>query len=230
MFWQEDEEDNQIEQINDDVQDLLFSIDCKTLPLDHGFTLSQQILQYLPWIEDESRAAIHQIHVAESANGWMRPDDPEQDVLCVSKRTKMTIRLPQSRHQDAQALVGKTLDINGYSLKVGNFRPRKLSRLTTIFARYVDTEGIQDETMFLNNMAKKLAEMGIQVKKMMSGKLASHQTDNGTVLTRKLMLSDLDIAQSLMLQEQGMGGRQLMGIGIFMPHKGIDAVTKKQQS
>jgi hypothetical protein len=43
------------------------------------------------------------------------------------------------------------------------------------------------------------------------------------------MVSDLDVAQSLMLQEQGMGDRQLMGIGIFIPHKGIDAVNKKQQ-
>ena len=230
MFWQEDDDTSDVEQLNDDVQDLLFSIDCKTLPLDHGFTLSQQIRQYLPWIADESRAAIHQIHVAESANGWMRPDDPEQDVLCVSRRTKMTIRLPQSRLEDAQALVGKTLDINGHSLKVGDFHTRKLSRLTTIFARYMDTGGIEDEPEFLNNMAKQLQQLDIRVKKMMSGKLQQHQSPDGPILTRKLMISDLEVAQSLMLQEQGMGDRQLMGIGIFIPHKGIDAVNKKQQS
>jgi CRISPR-associated protein Cas6 len=229
MFWQDDDDNHDAEQQPEDVQDLLFSIECKTLPLDHGFVLSQQIQQHLPWISDEPLAAIHQIHVAESAHGWMRPDDPEQDVLCVSRRTKLMIRLPQSRLEDARALMGKTLDIHGHALKIGDFRTRKLSRLTTLFARYMDTEGTEDETLFLNNMAQQLLEMGIQVKKMMSGKLQSHQTPDGVVITRKLMVSDLDVAQSLMLQEQGMGDRQLMGIGIFIPHKGIDAVNKKQQ-
>jgi CRISPR-associated protein Cas6 len=228
MFWQEDDDNNDAEQLTEDVQDLLFSIECKTLPLDHGFVLSQQIQQHIPWIADEPLAAIHQIHVAESANGWMRPDDPDQDVLCVSRRTKMTIRLPKSRHEDVQHLIGKTLDIQGHILKVGDFRTRKLSRLTTLFARYVDTDGTEDETIFLNNMAQKLREMGIQIKKMMSGRLLTHETPDGIVLTRKLMVSDLDVAQSLMLQEQGIGDKQLMGLGIFIPHKGIDAVNKKQ--
>lgn len=228
MFWQDYDDNNDAKPLAEGVQDLLFSIDCKTLPLDHGYVLSEQIQQYLPWISEEPLAAIHQIHVAESANGWMRPDDPEQDVLCVSRRTKLTIRLPESRLEDVQALIGKSLDIHGHTLTVGEFRTRKLSRLTTLFARYMDTQGTEDETLFLNNMAQKLREMDIQIKKMMSGKLQSHQTPSGVVLTRKLMVSDLDVAQSLMLQEQGMGDRQLMGIGIFIPHKGIDAVNKKQ--
>ena len=31
-------------------------------------------------------------------------------------------------------------------------------------------------------------------------------------------------------QQQGLGDKQLLGIGIFMPHKGIDAVNKKQEN
>lgn len=229
MFWQEDDDKKEIAEIPDDVQDLLFSIDCKSLPLDHGYVLYQQVLQYLPWLEDEPVAGIHQIHVAESANGWIRPEDPENEVLCVSRRTKMTIRLPKHRLQDAKALTGKVLDIEGHRLQVGEYRTRKLSRLTTIFARYMATGGIEDETEFLQNMASQFRMKGIKVKKMMSGKLLSHHTDDGPLLTRKLMVSDLDVEQSLMLQQQGLGEYQLMGIGIFLPHKGIDAVNKKQE-
>lgn len=229
MFWQEDDDQNQVPEVPEDVVDVLFSIDCKTLPLDHGYVLSQEILKHLPWMAQESGAGIHQIHVAESANGWIRPDDPDQDVLCVSRRTKMTLRLPSYRLEDARSLTGKVLDIHGHKLQVGDFKTRKLSKLTTIFARYMDTEGIKDEADFLQNMANKLKKLGIKVKKMMSGKLIEHHTADGAILTRKLMISDLDVKESLLLQEQGIGDKQLMGIGIFMPHKGIDAVNKKQE-
>lgn len=230
MFWQEDKADGEAYKVPDDVQDLLFKIDCKTLPLDHGYALSEQIVAHLPWMKDEPQAAIHQIHVAESANGWMRPEDPETEVLCVSHRTKMTIRLPAQRFDDAQALVGKTLDIGGYPLTVGKFSTRKLSKLTTIFARYLDTDGSDDETLFLETVHGQLLDKGIKVKKMMSGRLIRHQTDKGEILTRKLMISDLEVEESVLLQQQGLGNKQLLGIGIFLPHKGIDAVNKKQQN
>ena len=205
MFWQEEDDQNVVEQVPEMVQDLLFSIDCKTLPLDHGYALSREIQRHLPWIADEPGAAIHQIHVAESANGWMRPEDPDNEVLCVSRRTKMTLRLPQHRFEDVKALTGQTLDIDGHQLTVGEFRLRKLSKLTTIFARYMATDGIEDEAEFLHAMAQRLRALDIKVKKMMSGKLLEHQTPDGPILTRKLMISDLEVAQSLMLQEQGLG-------------------------
>ncbi len=230
MFWQEDKDEGGAYQVPEDVQDLLFRIDCKTLPLDHGFELSEQIVSHLPWMKDEPQAAIHQIHVAESANGWMRPEDPETEVLCVSHRTRMTLRLPAHRFADAQALVGKTLEIGGYPLKVGKFSTRKLSKLTTIFARYLDTDGSEDEALFLQNVHRQLLDKGIKVKKMMSGRLMKHRTDQGEILTRKLMISDLEVEESVLLQQQGLGDKQLLGMGIFMPHKGIDAVNKKQQN
>ena len=230
MFWQEDDDSADNVVTPDDVVDVLFRIDCRSLPLDHGFVLSEQILKYLPWMRDEELAAIHQIHVAESANGWMRPDDPDTESLQVSKRTKMILRLPSSRLDDARALVGQRLDIAGHSLVVGDFTTRQLSRLTTIFARYIDTGGSEDEHEFLRNMHELLLDsMGIKVKKMMSGRLLRHQTPSGAVLTRKLMVSDLDVQQTLRLQKHGIGDRQLMGLGIFLPHKGIDAVNKKQE-
>ncbi|MBT3205420.1 MAG: type I-MYXAN CRISPR-associated protein Cas6/Cmx6 [Gammaproteobacteria bacterium] len=229
MYWQEDEEKGEKYQVPEDVLDLLFKIECKSLPLDHGFALSEQIIQQLPWIKEEARVGIHQIHVAESANGWMRPDDPETEVLNVSRRTKMTIRVPTTRLEDIKALTGKTLDINGHSLKVGTYSTRKLSKLTTIFARYMDTDGTEDENKFLEGMVQKLLEKDIKVKKMLSGKLMTHKTDQGTILTRKIMISDLDVMQSVLLQEQGLGDKQLLGMGIFIPHKGIDAVNKEQE-
>ncbi len=160
----------------------------------------------------------------------MRPDNPETEVLNLSRRTKMIIRVPTTRLEDIKALTGKTLDINGHLLKVGTYSTRKLSKLTTIFTRYMDTDGTEDENKFLEGMVHKLLEKDIKVKKMLSGKLMRHQTDQGMLLTRKIMISDLDVKESVLLQEQGLGDKKLLGMGIFMPHKGIDAVNKKQEN
>jgi hypothetical protein len=42
------------------------------------------------------------------------------------------------------------------------------------------------------------------------------------------MLADLTAEESVRLQEQGLGPLRQMGCGIFIPHKGIDAVKKAE--
>ncbi|MBV5275414.1 MAG: type I-MYXAN CRISPR-associated protein Cas6/Cmx6, partial [Lamprocystis purpurea] len=49
---------------------------------------------------------------------------------------------------------------------------------------------------------------------------------NGAITTRSLLLAGLKPDESLRLQQQGLGLHRLMGCGIFIPHKGIDAVGK----
>ena len=88
MFWTEDTDTKKRYEAPDDVMDVSFKLDCKTLPIDHAQSLSDAIHTALPWFADEEFAGLHLIHVAESGNGWMRPEDPENEVLCLSKRTR----------------------------------------------------------------------------------------------------------------------------------------------
>ena len=224
MYWQENEDDPENFQISKDVVDLVFAIKCKTLPLDHGNSLKQAVVQHIPWLVDEPLAAIHQIHMAESSNGWNRPQNPSTELLWPSRRTKLVLRMPQYRVEDCQIICGQTLDIEGHELTIGPSKQKFLSKLTTIFARYVDTLGNDQDQEFIENMADILQQRNIRVKKMMSGLLTRHRTDEGVLLTRKLMLSGLSIEDSIRLQHQGIGDKGLMGVGIFLPHKGIDAV------
>ncbi len=224
MYWQENESDPDSFQIPKDVVDLVFAIQCKILPLDHGNALQQAVVESIPWLSDEPQAAIHQIHVAESANGWNRPQDPSSELLWPSRRTRLVLRVPQHRVEDCQSLTGRTLDINGHEMTIGPAKEKLLSKLTTIFARYVDTEGSDQDQIFIQGMADILRQRNIHAKKMMSGLLVKHNTEEGHLLTRKLMLAGLSIEDSVRLQQQGIGDRLLMGIGIFLPHKGIDEV------
>ncbi|MFV2031580.1 MAG: type I-MYXAN CRISPR-associated protein Cas6/Cmx6 [Gammaproteobacteria bacterium] len=224
MYWQENEDDPGSFQLSKDVVDLVFAIQCRTLPLDHGNALYRALIRHLPWLKDEPSAAIHQIHVAESSHGWNRPQDPSSELLWPSRRTRLVLRVPQHRVEDSHSLVDRTLDIDGHELTIGPAKQKMLSKLTTIFARYVDTGGTDQDQEFIQNMADILQQRKIHTKKMMSGLLVKHRTKDGYLLTRKLMLAGLSIEDSVRLQQQGIGDRQLMGIGIFLPHKGIDSV------
>lgn len=223
MYWQESDEDTDDFVVPDNVVDLLFNIQCKSLPIDHGEALKQAISDELDWLSREPQAAIHQVHVAESSHGWQRPDD-ENDVLLPSRRTKLILRMPAHRQDDCRSLVDRVLDINGHAMRIGQFKPRPLSKLTTIFSRYIETDEAETEEEFTRRILAWLRRENIAIKKMMSGLIVRHRVNNDFILTRKLMLSGLSVDDSLRLQQQGWGNNKLMGIGIFLPHKGIDAV------
>jgi len=223
MFWEEDEDKTLPYEIPEDVIDINFTFQCKTLPLNHAWPLSKAILKELPWMNDEPTAGIHQIHVAESNNGWMRPDDSEKDALLhPSRRTKLTLRVPNSQIDNAIALSGKTLDINSHSLIVGKSKIKELSNAGVIFSRYIASHTDEDENSFLTRMYQEIKALtDISVKKMLCGKSHDIHTPNGDIATRHLMIADLDSAPSIKIQQYGLGESRKLGCGLFLPHKGI---------
>lgn len=225
MFWSEDSDSKNEFLIPDDVVDLSFKLECKILPLDHAQALADAIQSALPWFVEETRTGLHLIHVAESGNGWYRPEDPENEVLCLSKRTRMTLRVPRHRIADAQALTDQTLDIEGHALKVGEATVKSLSALPTQFARYVIAEADQDENAFLTSMAAMLRVMDIPVKKLMAGKQHRMRLADGPVFTRSLMVADLAPEDAIRLQQDGLGEGRKIGCGLFLAQKGIKAVN-----
>ncbi len=116
MYWQETKENDHYI-VPDDVVDVVYNIQCRCLPVDHVWALSRAISAALPWFADEPEAGLHPIHVAESGNGWMRPDAPDA-LLQLSRRTKLMLRLPKHRTEDAGKLTGQTLDVGGNTMKV----------------------------------------------------------------------------------------------------------------
>ena len=132
-------------QVPDEVVDVSFAIRCPTIPLDHAHALSAELLAVMPWLAEEAGAGVHLIHGAASGNGWFRPEDPGNEVLHLSRRTRMRLRIPQHRLDDARLLSGKTLDIDGHALELGKTEVFLLSSLSTLFARYVICREEDDE-------------------------------------------------------------------------------------
>ena len=226
MYWEESEQDN-AQAIPYRVVDLVFSIRARTLPVDHAYALSQAIKGILAWVDDEPLVGVHTIHVAESANGWFRPDDASQ-VLHPSRRTKFTLRVPNHRIEEAKVLSGQTLDIAGHELSIEKVSIRPLSDITTLFSRYVMSHDCETEEEFVEYIVSVLRDMGIRPKKMLCGTEKNLQTPDGLLRTRSLMLADLTFEQSIELQERGLSTHRHMGCGIFLPHKDINKIRDDQ--
>ena len=219
MFWQE-EIDEEHYTVPDDVIDLIFKIKCRTLPVDHAWALSQAIHEALPWFPDESQAGLHLIYGADSGNGWERPSEGKE-LLYLSRRTPLILRLPKERLEDAAALVGKTLEIAGNSLEVGEYHTRFLGMTSTLYSRHVASGAKLDEDGFLQQAVEALQAMGLRFKKVMSGKVTPFASPEGVLETRSLMVAGLSLDDAVSLQQKGIGPLRNRGFGLFVPHKTV---------
>ena len=224
MLWQEEVSPKEIK-LSSEIVDLVFDIHCQCLPVDHAYVLSQTIQQSLPWFEQELQAGLHLIHGAESGNGWYRPNG-QDELLYLSRRTKLTLRLPQYRITAAtRALTNLNLDIAGYSLTVNKAVEKPLSPMPVLLARHVIADPKQDEEIFLEQVVMQLELLGIPCRKALCGKTHYFKLPVGELFTRSLMVADLKPSDSLTLQQQGLGSGRKMGCGLFIPHKDIKPVN-----
>lgn len=223
MFWQEEENDVDRFIIPEDVVDISFTISCKSLPVDHAYALSEAVKGTLPWFAEEEQAGLHLIHVADSGNGWERPKG-EEELLYLSRRTKLTLRVPQHRVEDAKALSGQKLDVADNEMEVGKGNIRLLSSTTTLYARYVAvSDEQQSEDEFVAGLVNELKQAGLRFKKVLCGKEGSFKTPQGPIVTRSLMVADLPLEDAVRLQEVGVGPHEnkKIGCGLFIPHKAV---------
>lgn len=228
MYWQDENEDSRDRVAPDEVVDLSFALSGRTLPVDHAHALYAALCAALPWLSDEAGAGVHSIHVAASQNGWYRPEEGAGGVLHISRRTRMTLRLRGGRVEDARGLTAQTLDVGGHPLSIGEGSVRALVPLPTLFARHVLSAPEEPEEAFLDAVARDLRRLGVRPRKLLCGKTSEVRTPQGALFTRSLMVADLDRAESLALQRQGLRGERKLGCGLFVPHKGIAPVRKAE--
>jgi CRISPR-associated protein Cas6 len=227
MYWQETRKD-EVAPNTDDVTDIAYQIRCRSLPVDHAWALSEAVQKILPWISSEAGAGVHTIHVAESGNGWMRPEGAD-DLLQLSRRTKLQIRVPRHRVAEAEQLVGKTLDVAGHELTVEKATLKPLTPFAAVFSRYVESDDTQDENAFLAATLRELGQLGVRPLKMLCGIEKTLGTPDGPVRTRSLMIADLTLPESLRLLQRGLGARRALGCGLFLPHKDIKELSPAQE-
>ena len=147
----------------------------------------------------------------------------------LSRRAKLVIRADLDSRDAVIKISGKTLKLGAQQIKIGESSIRKLSTLGTLFSHAISCEESLNEEHFLAQVARQLESMNISVSKMICGKTGLIRTDAENIFTRSLMIADLKPDESVRLQKQGIGEGRNLGCGIFVPHKGIDAVYNVQE-
>jgi CRISPR-associated protein Cas6 len=227
MYWQEEIKTKDVG-VSDEVVDLVFSLHCKCLPVNHLSALSAALVNELPWLLDEPSSGLHPVNIASSGNGWVQTDDP-QALLYLSQRTSFALRVPKHRINDALQLEGKSLDVSGYAFTIKKASERRLSKITTLYSRFlVVPDGNEDEQKMLAWVSQQLAKLAITPKKMLCGKTVFIETPDKKILTRSLMIADLEVEESLRLQQYGLGSYRYLACGLFIPHKDINDIRKEK--
>lgn len=227
MFWHDDDESKAEYRVPDDVFDLVFKLRGTNLDIDHAFALSRALQAHL---NDEicSKIGVHGIRMPGSGNGWNRPEQSDA-ALPLSRRARLAIRVHQDDSEAVMQITDRTLQIGSQQVVIGASSMRKLSTIGTLYARAVCCEREQPEADFLVEIAAQVKRMNINVSKMICGKSGDIRAGNKTIFTRALLIADLKPDESVALQQQGIGAGRLLGCGLFVPHKGIDAVYSIQE-
>jgi CRISPR-associated protein Cas6 len=216
MNWASWPEDKPEEYVPDMI-DLQFDLVGTTIPADNALLLSEALLSRLPWLGDDDRIGIQHLKGAETNTG--------DTSLHINRRTKLFLRAPKSRVDDLQQLVGKTLNLAGHDLQIGNFKTRAFSPFGNIYAHFVDT-GSASEEQFVQDVMREL-DGHFQIRcGFICGKQQTLKSASGPLFGYSLMLHDVPPHKSLQLQDEGMGRNRLLGCGIFIPHKSIAAVVQ----
>ncbi|MDH3858126.1 MAG: type I-MYXAN CRISPR-associated protein Cas6/Cmx6 [Gammaproteobacteria bacterium] len=227
MFWRDDNESENEFQVPDDVYDLVFKLRGTSLDIDHAFALSEALQLHLK-SDTYNKIGVHGVRMAGSGNGWNRPDQIGAE-LPLSRRARLAIRVHRDDSDEVARITDKTLHIGSQQLAVGESAIRKLSTISTLYARAVCCDRDQSEADFLAQVAELLNAMNIRVSKMICGKTGEIRTADETIFTRALLVADLEPEESVMLQQRGLGEDQILGCGLFVPHKGIDPVNNVQE-
>jgi len=209
-----------------DVVDVAFRLSGRWLPVDHACALRSAVVKALPWLEDEPAAGIHSIHGAASGNGWERPGHGTGEMLSLSRRTRLVLRVPVRREEATSELCERRLDIDGCEVVTGARQPRPLKPAGTVFARYVvDQEG-GDEERFVQRVASALEALSVPARKLLCGRSHRIVSAQRALTARSLMIADLGPKESLAVQCRGIGPDRLLGCGLFVPHKNIGPVRR----
>lgn len=190
--------------------DLAFALEGDTLPREHRGLLAAALEGALPWLGEWPGAGVHRLNV--SAGGGPQ--------ALLSGRTRLTLRVPRERVDDAAALAGSELRLGTSPVHVGAAHVRELLPYSALYAHLVAADDA-DEAGFVQVITAELQALDVACRAI----CGRHQvTEAGSIQGFSLMLDGLNAVHSLRVLEAGLGPHRRLGCGLFVPHKSSVAV------
>ncbi|MDP1900597.1 MAG: type I-MYXAN CRISPR-associated protein Cas6/Cmx6 [Rubrivivax sp.] len=180
------------------------------LPRDHRQQLADALERALPWLAEVPLAGVHRLNVSAGAG----------PLVLLSRRTRLTLRVPRERSAQAAALAGTELKLGVHRLRLGSAQERELQPYSTLYAHFVAADDA-DEIAFLRSAQDAMTALGVPCR-VICGR---HQVlEDGALQGFSLMLDGLSPATALRVLETGLGRHRRLGCGLFVGHKSAAAV------
>ncbi|MEW6125671.1 MAG: type I-MYXAN CRISPR-associated protein Cas6/Cmx6 [Acidobacteriota bacterium] len=186
--------------------ELKFAVLGNSLPSDHGYALFASISKLIPEAHSAEWLAVETIQGAKRGDGSIQ----------LNPRAKLRMRCPQNRVPLLLKLAGKRLDVDGSVIRLSVPEINLLKPASSLYARCVTIKNHTEPESFLTAVAHKLDESGIKGEPEL-GNRRVFKVGNHHIIGYTLSIHDLRDEDSLVLQEQGLGGRRRMGCGFFVP-------------
>ncbi|MEO8679981.1 MAG: type I-MYXAN CRISPR-associated protein Cas6/Cmx6 [Vicinamibacterales bacterium] len=196
--------------------ELVFPALGKALPTDHAYALYAALSGVVSQFHDETSP----LRFAP-ITGRATPDG----LLRLTEHSCLRVRLPADMVQVALPLAGKRLTIGDAFVRLGVPSVRSLVGAPSVIARLVTFKNADTPEQFLTTARAKLADLGVagetQLPLHVDGDRAGTpqrrvvRVKGVTIPGYSLIVAELSAADSLILQESGLGGRTRLGCGFF---------------
>ena len=196
--------------------DIFFGVRGSRVSADHGYALYGALARVLEtpensWFHQLDQVGLHLLRGAYDRRGR----------LLLGPRARFGLRLPAALIPKVLSLAGKRLMIGGDALRIGVPHVQALRPAPVLAARLVTTRNGQDERRFDLEIARQLSGLGVTVSAI-RGRRRVVRIKDKTVVGYGVRVAGLNAAESLRLQEHGLGGRRKMGCGVFVPVRGSE--------
>lgn len=198
--------------------DLVFKVQGELLPTDHAYPLYAALSRRLPQFHDP-RTGWRFAPITGEAVGHGR--------LRLNRLSVLRVRLPETDIRHVLPLAGQTLDVAGHLIRLGTPRIGCLRPAPELRAWLVTFRNNLTLDHFLATAAEQLQQLGVQGEPQVpvhtTGRYRGQpqrrviRIKGRTIVGYTLVVSGLPDADSLRLQEHGLGGRTRLGCGFFVP-------------
>lgn len=175
------------------------------VPVDHGYALYGALCQRLPVLHAAPWLAIHPLR-----------GKPERGLLLLGEDAALHLRVPPKELRQLLPLAQQELQIQGHKLRLAEPRLQLLVPAPTVETRMAVIKGFMEESAFGEAVQRQLAALSVQAQVTVGPRRVA-QIGGHKVVGFALRLSRLSADASLLLQYRGIGGRQRMGCGVFLP-------------
>lgn len=188
--------------------DVFFRARPAEVPLDHGYLLFSALEQALGGIHNAQWLAVHPLRGEALTSRTLAIGEFDHGTL--------GLRVEVAYVDQVLKLAGTVLRVGPARVRLGSSMIQRLVPARVLRARFVTIKGFVDAEPFREAIIRRLETLAIRGRVEL-GARGVMAVGGHLVVGYETILHDLDEDDSLRLLYTGLGGKQRMGAGIFIP-------------